>query len=353
MSHTGGIMIRLPMRAATIPLVCGAILLAGCSDIPERLTAPRGAQARSTAAAQSDVRAAIAAQERHTGALMRISGVVGTAVGLLPNGKAAVQVFVLDDTPRPIAGFLDSVPVQVVVTGMIVARSDPTQRARPAPLGYSVGHPLITAGSIGARVVNTTGGVFVLSNNHVLANANDANIGDPEYQPGPYDGGTSNDQIATLYAFSPINFTTGSTNTIDAAIALSDVASLGNSSPDPVDGGYGLPNAHIFGDANNDGVFDDRNALLGVSVQKYGRTTYLTQGTITSVNATVDVCYEVFIIFCIKSARFVDQLVITPGTFSGGGDSGSLIVSNDGGNNPVALLFAGSSSETIANRIDR
>ncbi|HEX9581370.1 MAG TPA: CARDB domain-containing protein, partial [Gemmatimonadales bacterium] len=51
-------------------------------------------------------------------------------------------------------------------------------------------------------------------------------------------------------------------------------------------------------------------------------------------------------------AIFVDQLIIEPGGFSGGGDSGSLIVTNDGNKNPVALLFAGSSTQTIANRID-
>src|SRR5439155_878204 len=55
---------------------------------------------------------------------------------------------------------------------------------------------------------------------------------------------------------------------------------------------------------------------------------------------------------CTKSARYVDQFIIEPGTFSGGGDSGSLIVTDDGNLNPVGLLFAGSSTVTIANRID-
>ncbi len=99
-------------------------------------------------------------------------------------------------------------------------------------------------------------------------------------------------------------------------------------------------------------MFDDVATLLGLNVQKYGRTTKLTHGQITGINATVTVCYEVFFGFCIKAARFVDQLVIEPGTFSGGGDSGSLIVTDDGNKNPVALLFAGSSTQTIANRID-
>ena len=57
-------------------------------------------------------------------------------------------------------------------------------------------------------------------------------------------------------------------------------------------------------------------------------------------------------------ARFVNQIIITPGSFSAGGDSGSLIVVDGKGKNkaddrkPVGLLFAGSSFATIANPID-
>jgi CARDB protein len=339
-------MSRLPTRVATVFAAVSAVLLTSCSDLPERLTGPENQRLRQPTVAQ-DVRAAIAAQERHTSDLMRIRGVVGTAVGLLPNGQAAVQVLVIDNTPRDIPPTVDNIPVQVRVTGMLVALSDPTLRVRPAPVGYSVGHPAITAGTIGARVTNGAS-VFALSNNHVLANGNDASIGDAALQPGPYDGGTAADQIGTLFAFSPINFS-GGDNLIDAAIAVSDAVNLGNSTP--TDDGYGTPDGAIFNDANNDRIFDDRAALLDVSVQKYGRTTKLTQGTITGVNATVDICYEVYIIFCLKSARFVDQIIVTPGGFSAGGDSGSLIVTAVG-NNPVGLLFAGSSAETIANRID-
>jgi hypothetical protein len=277
-----------------------------------------------------------------------VKGVLGTAVGLLPNGDAVVQVLVLDDAPRDIPAMLDSIAVQVRVTGMIVARSTPTLRLRPAPVGYSIGHPAITAGTIGARVFNASG-VYALSNNHVLANSNGAAIGDPALQPGPYDGGTAADQIGTLYAFKALDFA-GGNNTIDAAIAVSDVLSLDNATP--TDDGYGLPNGAIYGDANGDRVFDDRNALLGVSVQKYGRTTKLTHGAITGINAQLDVCYEVVFIFCVKAAHFVDQVIIASSGFSDGGDSGSLIVTDNADKNPVALLFAGSSSETIGNRID-
>ncbi len=48
---------------------------------------------------------------------------------------------------------------------------------------------------------------------------------------------------------------------------------------------------------------------------------------------------------------YTNQVVINSSTFSAGGDSGSLIVSNDACHQPVALLFAGSSTSTIANPI--
>ena len=332
--------------AALAAIALGAFLWSACSDNVSDF--PMGP---STAAlGQSpDIHAAIAAQGHHTDALLRIPGVVGTAVAMV-KGRAAVRIFVERADVRGLPGQLDGMPVDVKVTGRFMALSDPTTRQRPAPLGYSVGHPAITAGSIGGRVVDGVGAVYVLSNNHVLANSNNASIGDPALQPGPYDGGTAPaDQIGTLAAFNTIDFS-GGPNTIDAAIAISDATKLGNATP--TDDGYGTPSGAIYGDANNDGVFDDKTALLGLNVQKYGRTTKLTHGQITGINATVDVCYEVFFIFCIKSARFVDQLIIEPGSFSGGGDSGSLIVTDDQNKNPVGLLFAGSSTQTIANRID-
>jgi hypothetical protein len=345
MSH-----LPLLVRVRSVSAVCSALLFASCTDFSERLaspTAPIGSAALFSSQRSEDVRAAIAAQERHTPALMRIKGVVGTAVGVGPNGQPVVQVLVLDNTPRAIPSVLDGIPAHVKVTGMLVALSNPATRARPAPLGFSVGHPSITAGTIGALVMNPSGTRFVLSNNHVLANSNAASIGDPMLQPGPFDGGTAADQIGTLAAFRPIDFA-GAANVMDAAIAVTDQVSNFT----PLDDGYGLPNSVVFDDANGDGLFDDRAHALNVFTQKYGRTTKLTHGRITGINATVDICYEVLFIFCIKSARFTDQLIIGQSGFSAGGDSGSLIVTDDANKHPIGLLFAGSSTETIANRID-
>ncbi len=336
--------VRTLTRAAVVVLIgAGVVVGYACTDrAGDSVTGP-------PPLASPDLRTAITALRRHSDALLEIPGVVGTAVTLLPDGRPGVQVLLERPGIGGLPAVLDGVPVTQRVTGLIVVFSDPTQRQRPAPAGYSVGHPDITAGTIGARVRDALGRVYILSNNHVLANSNGATIGDPEYQPGPFDGGTSADQIATLSDFQVINFTGGS-NTIDAAIALSTTSLLDNATP--ADQGYGMPNATIYGDANGDGLFDNRDALLGLNVQKYGRTTRLTHGQITGVNATVSVCYEVIEFTCVKIARYTDQLIISPPGFSNGGDSGSLIVTDDGNLNPVALLFAGSSTVTIGNRID-
>jgi len=335
--------------ASALLLTLGTLVWIGCSDSPIEPRSAAGTLAPRFAAMSDEVQRAIAAQERHNAKLLAIPGVVGTAVGILPNGKAGVRVFVKDADVN-VPGFVDDVAVATEVTGQIVVLSDPTLRARPAPIGYSVGHPAITAGTMGALVRDAASQLFVLSNNHVLANQNDAVIGDPMLQPGPFDGGTAADQIGTLAAFQAINFS-GGNNTIDAAIArVTNPVDVSNSTP--IDDGYGLPNGKIFGDANDDRVFDDKASLLGLNVQKYGRTTKLTHGQITGINGTISVCYEVLFIFCVKSATFVDQLIIGSGTFSGGGDSGSLIVTDDANRNPVGLLFAGGSTSTIANRID-
>jgi len=333
---------------AAIAALIGAFVATSCSD--SSLAPPSTPVSRPRLRPDAaQVQAALVVQERHTSELLKIPGVLGTAVGLAPNGSPAVRVFLASADVGGLPSSLDGVPVSPVVTGMIMARTDPTLRLRPAPLGSSVGHFAITAGSIGARVTDASGNVYILSNNHVLANSNAASIGDAIYQPGPYDGGTAADQIATLFAFKAIDFS-GAANTFDAAIARSTANDVGFASP--VDDGYGAPAAQIYGDANSDGAFDDVSALLGLPVEKYGRTTKLTHGQITGINGTVTVCYEVLYIFCIKAATYTNQLIIDAAGFSGGGDSGSLIVADDGTLRPVGLLFAGSSTQTIVNRID-
>src|SRR5262249_8384631 len=96
-----------------------------------------------------------------------------------------------------------------------------------------------------------------------------------------------------------------------------------------------------------------KTPAVGMSVQKSGRTTGVTTGSVQSINTSVRVKYTTT---CGGHKGFVvsytNQVVVTPGTFSAGGDSGSLIVTNDSAcPQPVALLFAGSSTVTIGNPI--
>lgn len=301
-----------------------------------------------------------AVQERHTDTLMGIKGVVGTAVGLDEANGHVVIVLVEKEGLPGIPNNLGGVPVRPVVTGKIYALpkggngasgkppAPPVDRTarfdRPVPIGVSTGHPAITAGTIGCRVTDGTN-VYALSNNHVYADENLAHIGDAVIQPGTLDGGASPaDDIGTLADFEPIVFYNYAyppipipTNTMDAAIALSPTGLLGKTTPSD---GYGTPKSATA------------SALLSINapVKKYGRTTGLTKGKIWAANATVDVGYGPG-----KTARFVGQIIITPGTFSAGGDSGSLVVMDAGkGRNPsddrkpVGLLFAGSSTHTIA-----
>ena len=304
-------------------------------------------------------------QERHTEKLMTIQGVVGTAVGLGQGAKPVMLILLEYGGVHGIPEHLDGIPVRPLVTGKIYALPkpdgppgqdknppqdedpiDPTAWfERPVPIGVSTGHPDITAGTIGCRVIDDDGNVYALSNNHVYANSNDANITDVVIQPGAYDEGNLGNYIGTLDAFEKILFLPDPSdedpkNIIDAAIALSSFDDLGNATPSD---GYGLPKKMTI-PSNVD--------LINKPVKKYGRTTGLTKGRVSAIGATLNVIYEDDI------ARFVDQIVISPGGFSAGGDSGSLVVLDGKGRNkaddrkPVGLLFAGSELYTFANPID-
>jgi hypothetical protein len=305
------------------------------------------------------IRQAVKVQKMHTGRLMEMPDVMGTATGMTSDGEPMIKVFTRRPGVANLPKSLDGFPVKVEVTGMFVAQEDPTARfIRPVPIGVSTGHPAITAGTIGARVKDSAGNVYALSNNHVYANMNAASLGDPVLQPAALDGGTNPaDKIGTLSAYKSILFN-GGINDIDAAIALSSTSQLSNGTPafdQTGEAGYGVPSSQIYADVNGDGFFDDKNDLLGLYVQKFGRTSGMTHGQITDINVTVDVCYEPFWIWCFTWGTFVDQIGIMSvdsNPFSEGGDSGSLIVTDDENNQLVGLLFAGNGTKTLANRID-
>ncbi len=208
-----------------------------------------------------------------------------------------------------------------------------TARMRPCLGGYSIGHPDITAGTLGCLVKDKLNNKpVILSNNHVLANSNQAQIGDPIIQPGPADGGTvESDTIATLTRFYPIHFEAGVNNLIDAAIATP---------LDPITSHvvYAIKDINEPSNVPTE-MRDIRVEDLGQFVRKSGRTTEHTTGYIDAVNVTVTVKYGLF-----EKATFVDQIVIeqvlAEEDISAGGDSGSAVLDQE--NKLIGLLFAGS-----------
>ena len=210
--------------------------------------------------------------------------------------------------------------------------------ARPVPIGVSTANSdRVSAGTIACRVVDAAGNVYALSNAHVYA-AHDltgqGEIGDVVTQPGLYDVPSHvydpSLRLGVLWAYKPITGDVFAFNDMDAAIALTDRGSLGTTTPVTI-GGYGVPNSVT------------RAPSLNMAVQKFGRTTLLTRGTITGINATTAVGYAGGL-----TVWFSGQIVVeSAGAFEQPGDSGSLVVTDDIDANPVGLLFAGNQEGTV------
>ena len=205
------------------------------------------------------------------------------------------------------------------------------------------------------------GQVFVLSNNHVLANSNDAQRGDAILQPGPHDGGKfPDDQIANLEDFVPVSFleqpsecrlASGVVAVLNAVCwsigsktryRSVNLQAIGNR----VDAAIARPlqPAQVKSEILEIGsIAGLGSGSLGLAIKKSGRTTGLTTGEITQVDVSANVQYGPG-----RLARFTDQLMAGP--MSQGGDSGSAVL--DSNNRLVGLLFAGSENSTIINRIE-
>ncbi|MEU6389835.1 hypothetical protein [Streptomyces sp. NPDC046939] len=255
-----------------------------------------------------------------------------------PDGGVSQQLGQYGQTLREEYGSMATFEPQLLV-----------RRMRPAPSGFSVGNVAVTAGTLGSVVydflpgatvdppgagLGTPSKFYILSNNHVLADSNRAQLGSAIVQPGTFDGGTNPaDRIATLSRFITIQFAPQTpldqqNNVVDCA--LGEVA---------------------FQDATREQYFSGAprawrrkaNVAVGDLVKKSGRTTNISFGRIIATDATVDVNYGTA-----GTARFKDQIMTT--NMSAGGDSGSLVTSLD--NVAVGLLYAGSSQVTIANHIE-
>lgn len=277
---------------------------------------------------------------------------IGWGIGKNASGEDTVLVHVQEKfegikIPKDFKGL----PTEIVEVGKVTAYQNPTERHRPACAGVSIGHSNITSGTLGC-LVKRNGNHYILSNNHILAATNTATVGDPVVQPGPEYGGSSSDNvIATLEEYHPIDFSKNeknelNPNKIDAAIAKVGDCHQTVVAPEII--GIGLPRSTPLSDY----VQDPRGRL----VRKYGATTEETIGVVTGASFTVKMGYNVNNKDC--KARFEEQISIEgigPKPFSEGGDSGALIVDSET-LKPVALLFGGSNEEnkkvTYANPID-
>ncbi len=425
------------------------------------------------------------AQKQFQLQLLAKAGVVGVAVGYRDvkgqlTDELVLVALVEQKKPKDMLTPDDLVPEEiqgaktdVIEIGVVRAQNiSPRDKWRPVmPGGISIGHYKVTAGTLGVMVKDrTTGDRLILSNNHVLANSNDAFVGDPILQPGAVDRGQlPADIIGRLERFVPLRYVgdpvtppiitspppvptqppapkptqppaptptqpplpfdptptptqpptggtnptptqppTGGTNPTptqppdtstpptpppasnNSCDIASVVANVGNAlakfngsdkrlvvqsvreqstvpfnnpsaattlaqqatvAENRMDCALARPvNAAMFSDEirNIGRIVGIKPPQLGMRVRKTGRTTDTTRGTITLLNATIDVGYNTA--KGPRTARFTGQIICTG--MSQGGDSGSLMV-DDASQYAVGLLFAGSGTATIFTPIDR
>jgi hypothetical protein len=160
-------------------------------------------------------------QRRFQRELMAKAGVIGVGIGYRDvKGERTNEVTLVALVEQKVP--IDSIPPQdrvpedinglrtdVIEVGKIVAQLGPRDRYRPViPVGVSIGHYKVTAGTIGAIVYDrVTNEPLILSNNHVLANSNDALIGDPILQPASVDRGQNPaDVVARLERFKALRY---------------------------------------------------------------------------------------------------------------------------------------------------
>ncbi|PVG83315.1 hypothetical protein DDE18_08445 [Nocardioides gansuensis] len=193
----------------------------------------------------------------------------------------------------------------------------------PAPGNY------VFVGSLGAMVRDRASGqTMALTNFHVACVNNTWSVGDRQVQQSLVDGGSPAGQFGSLTRATLSERVDGAVISVDAGRAWT-------------------ASVHTVGQ-----VAGHTAATVGMTVQKRGRTTEHTFGTVASTDLTVSINYG----SDVGVRTFRHQIRITPDTsrnarFSDRGDSGSVIL--DANRNVIGLLFAGATdgSATFANPI--
>lgn len=348
----------IPFLAALALFAAFGVLLASCSKKTSLVTGPDESVAplAGIKATAAELRSAMQAQMSRTPELMRMPGVVGTAVTADDQGRPAIMVLTehaLGAGRLPAS--LDGYAVIEFVSGRIKAVrgggvSHTALQAPPIQLGTSGGNVndiangYCCSGTLGS-LVQKGGTQYILSNSHVLAgdiasggNGRVSQIGDDVNQPGLVDNScrtTGTNIVADVSSLSTLNTSAN----VDCAIAQ---VRAGMVRTDGAILEIGTLSASTVG------------ASLSQAVKKSGRTTGLTRSSINGLNASVTVGYEDECAGNTFNKTFTGQILIknNGSRFLNSGDSGSLMV-EDVATNPraVGLLYAGSSSIAVANPI--
>jgi hypothetical protein len=320
---------------------------------PAAAAIPMGATRRAGAHAAASAKAARVVPTRRNPNVVGV-GIAEKLVQGRPTGVLAVKFFVRTKFPagavarsQALPKTIDGLPVDIEEAGTFRAFAkrrrragasagtmpNPRIRMRPALPGCSIGFRIpgdqfVMCGTFGA-LVKTSRRIYILSNNHVLADENRLPLHSPIFQPALMDDGRiATDQIAELARF--IRLRANRFNKIDAALAEPLARNL-----------VGRDVLHIGA------VGGTAAAEIDMMVHKFGRTTSYTAGRVTSVDTDVVVEYET------AEFSFENQIIVRGANnlmFSDSGDSGSIILQR-GTNAAIGLLFGGSPSHTIANHI--
>lgn len=223
--------------------------------------------------------------------------------------------------------------LQVVRTPLSVSAQADTTHYATLQGGISIGPSraiggFVYSGTLGAIVTdNVSGQKAALTNFHVACVDSGWHVGDRQVQPSRGDTGVvPGDEFGAILRAVLSSHVDGAVLSIDAgrttAGTVVDIGTVNGTKP----------------------------ATLGMTVRKRGRTTGLTHGSVDGLSLTVSVDYG----DGLGVHVLTDQVSIATDTtqnplFSDHGDSGSVIVDSTGA--VVALLFAGSGTNTVGNPI--
>jgi hypothetical protein len=201
-------------------------------------------------------------------------------------------------------------------------------------------------GTLGALVADRNSNLFILSNNHVLAESDQARTGDSIVQPALVDLNCNPQAGRTIGSLRYVVPLQSTQSNVDAALAAATPAVDGSGAIlqlGPSINGVLTPAAPAAGtgEALSAGVLNQ------LRVVKSGRTTGLTCSTVNTVDLSVQVDYYYD---CAESRpyytkTYVNQIGMPGASFADSGDSGALVL--DASNaQPVGLFFASGADDS-------